>query len=204
MQSIQSISFADFLAIVEACPNGVVLLEGRRNIPNEFAIRAESMGRQLASKFPTLRFRSGNATGTDEAFSAGIASLDAARLHIVAPYASHRKKYRYAEATYDSPDTLTQVEEDAVAYKTNAASPKAKGLVANRGKKGPLGAKAAYLIRDTLKVTGHSGNFPKPICALFFVDLDDPLAGGTGHTLRVCQQENVPFAFQDAWTNWLT
>lgn len=28
------------------------------------------------------------------------------------------------------------------------------------------------------------------------------LAGGTGHTLRVCQQEGVPVAFQDSWMEW--
>jgi hypothetical protein len=53
-----------------------------------------------------------------------------------------------------------------------------------------------------MKVIGHCDAFPKPICALFYVDLEDPLAGGTGHTIRVCQQEGVPYAFQDSWTLW--
>ena len=43
-----------------------------------------------------------------------------------------------------------------------------------------------------MKVTGHSEQFPKPICGLFYVDLEDPMAGGTGHTIRVCRQERVP------------
>ncbi len=35
------------------------------------------------------------------------------------------------------------------------------------------------------------------------MDLDDPMAGGTGHTIRVCAQEGVPSAFQDSWQNWI-
>lgn len=40
-------------------------------------------------------------------------------------------------------------------------------------------AKAAYLIRDTMKVVGHSDAFTKPICALFYVDLENPMEGRT-------------------------
>ena len=203
MNQMTQITSNDLEALIKSNPNGIVLLEGRRNIPNEFAAKAESLARSLALKYPNLRFRSGNANGTDEAFSKGVASVDPSRLHVVAPYASHRKKFRYAGAVYDSPETLTQVEEDTVAYKTSAASPKAKGLVSSLGKKGAAGAKAAYLIRDTMKVTGYSADFQKPICALFYVDPSDPLAGGTGHTIRVCQQEGVPFAFQESWAEWL-
>jgi len=116
--------------------------------------------------------------------------------------ASHRKSARYAHAVYDSPESLSSVQEDEVVYKTAAASPKNKGLIGKRDRKGALAAKAAYLIRDTMKVTGHSALFTKPACALFHVDLNDPFAGGTGHTIRVCQQEGVPFAFQDCWQQW--
>jgi hypothetical protein len=34
------------------------------------------------------------------------------------------------------------------------------------------------------------------------VDLSDPAAGGTGHTIRVCVKEGVPHAFQDSWHHW--
>ena len=195
-------TFAEFTAIVETQPDSVVLLEGRRVIPPHDAELATRIGTILARRFPRLRFRSGNAEGADQAFSEGVAQVDAGRLQIVAPYASHRKSTRYAEAAYESPETLSRVQEEEVAYKTATASPKNKGLVAKRDRKGALGAKASYLMRDTMKVTGHSEKFPKPICALFFVDLLDPMDGGTGHTIRVCQQEGVPCAFQDSWGKW--
>ena len=53
-----------------------------------------------------------------------------------------------------------------------------------------------------MKVIGHSEQFPKPICGLFCVDLEAPMAGGTGHTIRVCHQEGVPVVFRDMWQQW--
>jgi hypothetical protein len=196
-------TFPEFQILVGKHPDGVILLEGRRAIPDDFAKQAQELGASLALRFPELRFRSGNAEGSDEAFSRGVAEVDPRRLQVVAPYESHRKSVRYTDAVYDSPDSLSRVQEEEIAYKTSSASPKYKGLVSRRGQKGSLGAKAAYLIRDTMKVIGHSKAFPKPICALFYVSMEDPLAGGTGHTVRVCQQEGVPFAFQDSWATWL-
>lgn len=195
-------TLSEFTAIVVATPEAVVLLEGRRVILDHDAALATHTASMLAKHYPALRFRSGNAEGADQAFSDGIAQVAPWRLQIVAPYASHRKSARHAQAVYDSPESLSSVREDEVAYKTAKASPKNKGLIEKRDKKGALAAKAAYLIRDTMKVTGHSEMFPKPVCALFYVDLKDPLAGGTGHTIRVCQQEGVPYAFQDCWQQW--
>jgi hypothetical protein len=195
-------TLAEFTAIIEAAPGAVVLLEGRRAIPDHEAALATHTASMLVKQFPALRFRSGNAEGADQAFSEGIAQVAPWRLQIVAPYAGHRKSARYSQAVYDSPESLSSVQEDVVAYKTAMASPKNKGLIGKRDKKGALAAKATYLIRDTMKVTGHSELFPKPACALFYVDLNNPFAGGTGHTIRVCQQEGVPFAFQDSWQQW--
>jgi hypothetical protein len=196
-------TFTEFAAIVETQPDAVVLLEGRRAIPVNDASAARHIASHLARTFPELRFRSGNAEGSDYAFSEGVASVDPSRLQIVAPYSSHRRGFRFSEAVYDSPESLTGLMEDEIAYKTGTASPKNRGLILKRGQKGALAAKAAYLLRDTMKVTGHSEAFPQPVCALFYVSLDDPLAGGTGHTIRVCQQEGVPYAFQDTWREWI-
>lgn len=196
-------TFSDFCRLVSDQPHGVVLLEGRRAIPPEDYRRATELARHLATKFPHLRFRSGNAPGADEAFSEGIAQVDAGRLQIVAPYDAHRKSARYSDALYDSPASMSIVQEDDVASKTINATPKNKGLIENRSAKGRLAAKAAYLIRDTMKVTGHSDTFTKPLCALFYVNLEDPMEGGTGHTIRVCRQEGVPVAFQDSWSQWI-
>ena len=62
--------------------------------------------------------------------------------------------------------------------------------------------RAAYLTRNTIKVFGHTEDFRRPVCALFYEDLADPEAGGTGHTIRVCRLQGVPVAFQDSWSHW--
>ena len=53
-----------------------------------------------------------------------------------------------------------------------------------------------------MKVIGYSEEFGPPVCGLFYVDLSDPEAGGTGHTIRVCRQQGIPVAFQDSWMHW--
>jgi len=180
----------------------VVLLEGRRAIPPSDAAAARSFAARLAREFPQLRFRSGNAEGSDEAFSAGVAEVDASRLQVIAPYASHRKKVRYADALYSSPASLSTVQEAAITEATVAATPRNANVVYKRTGSPKLAAKAAYLIRDTMKVVGYSKEFGPPVCGLFYVDLSDPEAGGTGHTIRVCRQHGIPVAFQDSWMHW--
>lgn len=186
----------------DAISTPVVLLEGRRTIPPQDAAAARAFAARLAVEFPRLQFRSGNAQGSDEAFSAGVAEVDAARLQVIAPYASHRKKVRYAGAVYSSPETLSTVQEAAITEATVAATPRNANVVYKRTGSPKLEAKAAYLIRDTMKVLGHSAEFAPPVCGLFYVEPSDPEAGGTGHTIRVCRQHGIPVAFQDSWMHW--
>jgi hypothetical protein len=193
----------DFQKIVSVSPSAVILLEGRRGISEAEALAARDFGEFLARRFPALRFRSGNAEGADQAFSDGVAKVDARRLQIVAPYASHRKKNRNPAVVYSSPDDLSPEQVEEFIKKTAAASPKI-GRLLNRWKDGgALAVKATYLLRDSMKVLGHSEEFPKPICGIFFTDPSDPMAGGTGHTIRVCQQESVPVLFQTDWLKWM-
>lgn len=196
-------TFPEFQKIVEERPDGVVLLEGRRGIPASAGLQARELGRLLALRFPCLRFRSGNADGADRYFSEGVAGVDPGRLQIILPYAGHRQGSRYPDARYESPDSLPVLREDEVASTTIGASPGIKRLVDYRKVKGPMAAKAAYLMRDTMKVIGGAELADRPVCGLFYIDPADPMAGGTGHTIRVCRQEGVPVAFQDAWASWI-
>jgi len=189
--------------LIASSSEPVILLEGRRSMPEEYYGKARKLAAFLTSRYPQCYFRSGNAEGSDEAFSKGVADVDPERLQIVAPYASHRKKARIDQAVYESPERLSWVEEESIAEKTMLASPKNKGLIKQRAGAGRTAAKAAYLIRDTMKVTGFSDEFPKTTVALFYIDPKDPMSGGTGHTVRVCQAESIPYAFQDAWETWV-
>ena len=189
-------------ALIETAEMPVILLEGRRSIPPDEYGNAFAVAEFLATRFPNALFRSGNATGSDEAFSEGIAEVDASRLQAIAPYKTHRLKARFEGATYAYPDALTLDQRHQLVAKTVSASPKTSSLMGHLGKKGPVAAKADYLLRDTMKVVGFSQEFPKATAALFYVDLDSPMDGGTGHTIRVCRQVGVPVAFQNQWKGW--
>jgi len=97
---------------------------------------------------------------------------------------------------------LSQIREEKLVEKSIEATPRYRSLMQGRAANKSLGAKARYLIRDTLKVAGHPESFPPPVAALFYVNLDNPEAGGTGHTIRVCRNSGIPYAFQDEWGSW--
>lgn len=182
----------------------VILLEGRRDIPESYQERATQLGQWLAETFPHAKFRSGNATGSDECFSQGVMSVNPERLEVFAPTARHRSRERQDAVTYLNPSELTEEEEQVLAELTNRATPKNATLIDKRHSYPRLKAKANYLIRDTLKVVGsESLGFGRPALALFYVHPEDPMAGGTGHTIRVCQQEDIPTLTQEHWHSWL-
>lgn len=190
-------------ALVGSTEVPVIIMEGRRGIPPEYYEKAMAVAGFLAERYPSARFRSGNAEGSDETFSKGVAGVDPSRLQIISPYQRHRIKARIADASYTSPEALDWVQEEDVATKTVEATPKNKGLIQKRAGAGRIAAKASYLIRDTMKVTGFSDEYPPATVALFYIDEGAPMAGGTGHTVRVCRQEGVPVVFQDEWSKWI-
>jgi hypothetical protein len=81
-------NFENFAALVSNATDPVILVEGRRTIPEASARSARRVASQLARRFSHLRFRSGHATGADEAFSSGIIATAPERLEIIAPYAA--------------------------------------------------------------------------------------------------------------------
>jgi hypothetical protein len=193
----------EFSNIINNAKDPVILIEGRRSISSQAAASARMAASFLAGRFPQLKFRSGNASGSDEAFTAGVLEISPERLQIIAPYASHRKRQRHPLALYESPESLSTEALEHVKVMTVAASPGNKGLVACYQRGGKLGSQAACLIRDTMKVAGIAGKFDPPTAALFYIDPANPEAGGTGHTIRVCRNANVPVVFQDCWESWI-
>jgi hypothetical protein len=196
-------SLADFTRLARQSSRPVILLEGRRAIPPDQAVLATRLGRLLAEHLPEARFRSGNAEGSDFAFVEGVRLVDPARIELVLPHATHGRRRWIDGATMASPEELSSVQERAVMESTIAATPKNRGLLDRRGSHKSLAAKAAYLIRDTMKVTGLGDRLQPATAALFWVDPADPEAGGTGHTIRVCRRHGVPVFFQDHWITWL-
>lgn len=185
----------------------VLLLEGTRKISLTDFTRVVQFGEFIARQFPNCIFRSGNASGSDDAFAQGVRKVAPDRMQIVLPKLDSGKsrldKRDYVLALED----VTHAEEKQIIYESKRATPKNKRLFEayELQQDGLMKQKSLYLLRDTLKVLGSPENNLAPIAAgIFFVNEDDPESGGTGHTMRVCRQNNVPVFKQDDWMNWMT
>lgn len=180
----------------------VVLLEGKRDVADADKSKLVDLGKLLAEKTEHMIFRSGNADGADYYFSKGVAEVDYESLEVIIPYLNHRKKTNIANKTYDLDNIDLEEEKDVI--EQSMKNKKMKNLISKyvSGVRNRNTIKAAYIIRDTVKVIGTS-IIPKVSFAIFYDDLDKPKTGGTGHTMLVCEQNNIPVINQKIWFEWL-
>jgi len=195
-------NFQKFTRIVEDNPQSVILLEGMRALLDSDKDKLVTLARLLTEQFPDAKFRTGNASGTDEAFAKGVAEADPSRLEYILSYAGHRTKNMEAGSQCISLKDVPEMEEQAVSSSL-LSSPAYKSLMEKRTVVPKLRAKANYILRDTVKVIGapEQGFSPATI-GLFYANSDDPMIGGTGHTIRVCREYDVPVVLQDDWLLW--
>jgi len=183
--------------------NSIVLLEGKRNVLNQDKEMLIALGRLLASKTNKMKFRSGNAEGADQFFSDGVTSIDNKRLQVITPYSGHRQKSNQAYETFSLDDIDIATKTDVINLsKTNKKTVKLIDQFVS-GNKNRFSIKAAYIIRDTIKAIGTDQIIPATF-GIFYDDLDNPMSGGTGHTMNVCKQNNIPVIDQRTWFNWLS
>ena len=197
----------DLDTLVASTADPVVLLEGIRALPDSDVELVRQFGRWVAERYPTAIFRTGNAPGTDTAFAEGVAAVAPERIQYVLPYTQHRKAWVASRASSFALDTLPRVAERRLVDLTTEASPKLGRLgelYATPTRGGAAGSKGAYILRDTMKVLGAPELGLAPAKAgIFYANPDDPLAGGTGHTLRVCLLQGVPTVLQSIWSAWM-
>lgn len=183
-------------------PNSIVLLEGKRTVLEAEKEKLTALGGLLASSTKYMIFRSGNAEGSDQLFSAGVISVDHKRLHVITPYSGHREKTNHAYETI-SLDDINISNEPEVVYESKR-NKKTETLIDKfvSGDKNRYTIKAAYIIRDTIKAIGTSEIKPATF-GIFYDDPNNPMSGGTGHTMNVCIQNNIPIIDQNIWFRWL-
>jgi hypothetical protein len=180
----------------------IVLLEGKRIVNSEDKELLISLGQLLAYQTKYILFRSGNAPGADELFCQGVSLVDRSRIQLVIPNKEHRKKSRIGIQAI-SLDEINLLNEPEIIFQSKS-NLKTKNLVERyvSGHRDSITNKAAYIIRDTIKVIGtsclQSANF-----GIFYDDLDNPFQGGTGHTMKVCEVNNIPIINQNTWKKWL-
>jgi len=161
---------------------------------------------ELMRRFPRLVARSGNATGSDQAWARGVNSVDPRRLQLVLPVPNYRR-------------TAIDSCNDAIALREVAPDDFAEAgrLSEQNYRSGPdqdptaryatmPEYKRAYLERDALKVLGYGdyrGRRQKATAALLHLNPKKANGGGTGHTLRLCTALKVPVFLSDDWLTWL-
>lgn len=180
----------------------IVLLEGKRNVAKEDAEKLTTLGKLLGARTSKMIFRSGNADGADAYFSTGVAENAFHRLQVITPYAHHRKKHNNAYETI-ALDQIDLASEPEVVYQSKK-NKKTNSMIDEfvSGRVNRVTIKAAYIIRDTVKVIGTKTTKPAGF-AFFYDDLLKPETGGTGHTMNICRENNVPFIDQRTWMKWL-
>lgn len=183
-------------------PSSIILLEGKRDVRPDDKPKLIALGELLASKTQHVKFRSGNASGSDQLFSKGVANVDSDRLQNILPYKGHRKKYDLAGYSIGL-DEIDLTKEPEVAFLTKK-NKRASGFIDQYlgGKTTGFYKKAAYLLRDTVKVTG-AGNYRPATFAIFYDDIENPRSGGTGHTMHMCDEKSIPWIDQNVWMDWL-
>lgn len=201
---IGSMTLTGFSTLISGLNSPVILLEGTRELAADQVPLLTALAARLAREFPHARFRTGNAKGSDEAFAAGVASVDGSRLEFVLPYAGHRSKQRPAMSPASSIDDLPMKNVQDVVDATLEASPQYERVAVNyrtRKTHPRQKATAQLILRDTLKVVGTT-DMPPPAVGIFQINTGNPDCGGTGHTMRVCRAQGVPVIIQQDWMNW--
>ncbi|MBX3043991.1 MAG: hypothetical protein KIT33_08240 [Candidatus Kapabacteria bacterium] len=181
----------------------IVLLEGKRAVTEKDKVKLISLSKLLAMNSRHIKFRSGNASGADNYFSKGFSGKNSSRFEVIVPYHGHRS---YDSAGFDIINIedipLTAESTLVVQSKENRRNLRIfDAYIA--GERNSMAYKAAYLLRDTLKVIGHSPNIPPADFAIFYDDLLNPKSGGTGHTMVICERNKVPHIDQKTWFNWI-
>jgi hypothetical protein len=182
--------------------NSIVLLEGKRVVLDSDKANLTALGKLLASRTSKILFRSGNAEGADQLFSEGVSSVDNKRLQVITPYSGHRQKTNQAYETI-SLNEIDIAAEPEVLYESKS-NKKMERLIDQyvAGDTNRYSIKAAYILRDTIKAIGTVEIKPATF-SIFYDDLEKPRTGGTGHTMNVCTQNNIPVIDQTVWFKWL-
>lgn len=185
----------------------IVLLEGKRDVLENDKNRLVEIGRLLAASTQHCIFRSGNADGADKYFKEGIMSVDPKRFQAIVPFNDHMKSVKEEPGLYEriSLDTINLAKEPLILYESKR-NKKQKGLVESyeKGVDPRNAIKGAYIVRDTVKVTGAPSQGILPAYfGFFYDDLKNPKSGGTGHTMMVCENQMVPYIDQKIWGEWI-
>ncbi len=156
--------------IIVSIKDPVILLEGTRKINDDRFLLLSKFGEFIAGKFPNCYFRSGNTSGSDDAFAQGVRKVAPDRMQIVLPKMDSGKSRLQNRDYVLALEDVSQAEEKQIIYESKRATPKNKRLFEayELQQEGMMKQKSLYLLRDALKVLGSPENNLSPITAGIF------------------------------------
>ena len=193
--------------IIDNKTQPVILLEGKRNVLDFDKERLFKIGKYFAENFPNAIFRSGNADGSDNLFIQGVASVIDSKIELIVPYKGHKKQnipttakvVCLNELDFDCDTPFVKLTKSLLSKRSAEAIDK---YIINNKITTQSTTKAAYLLRDTIKVTGFN-DVDKACMGLFYDDLINPESGGTGYTMLTCRTLKIPYFKQDVYFDLL-
>lgn len=181
-----------FLDKISEYSNGVILLEGTREVTaTEFEALTQT-GKKLATLLPNSIFRSGNAPGSDEGFIKGVNDVKGSTIQLILPFGNHRKQSLPSNAYVISLEELSAEELKEIIIIGSNANPKHSSLLSlyKPDSKNVLSTKASFLLRNVVKVTGVlARDFKKASAGVFQVNPQKK--GGTEFTMNICKYLGV-------------
>jgi len=185
-------------------PRPVIALIGKREVPESEHKTLIHMGQTLAERLPNAIFRSGNAEGADTMFAEGVRNVDPDRLTLFLPKTGHRRKSAEGLTTY-AVDSLNLASEPNIVAAART-HPGTRQNVDNylRGDRDRYSVKVSYILRDAWLILGSTTvELPRVDAVIYYDDLQDPLSGGTGFTVKLARSKFINTFNQDAWKVWL-
>jgi hypothetical protein len=197
-------SFNQQMEQLSRLPIPVVALVGKREVPTNEQQHLIEMGRKLAQILPNAIFRSGNAKGADSLFASGVNTIDRERLSLFLPYSKHRTKQTVGHVTYELDQLNLATEYNLVAAARTHFTTRHHVDNYLRGDRDRFTMKIAYIFRDVWMILGSETiPIPRASAVIYYDDLNNPLSGGTGFTVKLAKSKFIPTFNQREWMDWL-
>jgi hypothetical protein len=176
----------------------VILLAGKRDVLPADVEKIKQLGHILAQRTKKTLFRSGGAHGADTLFKEGIIEAGASnRFQAVIPFAK-KNQPGYEQIALD--EHMIANEKRVIFQSKKIKSGLVEGYLNGKDPKN----RGAYLLRDAVMVLGSENmNLKEASFAIFYDDLTNVKDGGTGFTMRVCDNNGVNYIDQRIWGRWL-
>jgi hypothetical protein len=187
------------LDILKNLDNPIIMVIGKRKILAKDTSAIVTFGRHLAERLPRATFRTGNAPGADRLFMQGISEVDASRLTLFIPFDSHAKPKQDIEILSLEQLDLEKEPQIVASARTNPKTGHHVDPYLN-GKRDRFTMKISYIFRDVWMVLG-SESLPnqKADAVFYYDDLESPLEGGTGFTVKLAMRHQILCRNQRHW-----